>query len=254
MHRMLFTYQMSRPAGDPPMFAVTGQIGARLDAAAARGHALMRTWLDEHPGAGREAMVQYIRSFVPAVPGDDVRVSERAELAEIRATSTPDRERAASWYAEAGFPYVGDDPRPSWWSDRAHALGGARSAVELLRTTLDLAQDVWYPAQRAAHEARPFTEHQKAPDGGWPAWAFTSHPSGHATATYAAAFALAQVDEAHAAQYLEMGRRVAYSRLFQQMHWPHDVVAGAMLGAMAGTAAAAAAAVVEAAAVARVAA
>jgi undecaprenyl-diphosphatase len=59
-------------------------------------------------------------------------------------------------------------------------------------------------------------------------------PSGHATAAFACATVLAALAPRAAPVFVVLAAAIAYSRLYVGVHWPLDVVAGAVLGVATG--------------------
>jgi membrane-associated phospholipid phosphatase len=64
----------------------------------------------------------------------------------------------------------------------------------------------------------------------------SSFPSGHATMSFACATVLAVLEPRAAPAFLALAAAIAYSRLYLGVHWPLDVLAGAVLGSFVGTA------------------
>ena len=60
-----------------------------------------------------------------------------------------------------------------------------------------------------------------------------SFPSAHATSSFAVATAMVRVDPATAAAFL-VAFALAYGRPYLGMHYPSDVLAGAVLGVLLG--------------------
>lgn len=57
-----------------------------------------------------------------------------------------------------------------------------------------------------------------------------SFPSGHATSAFAAAFALPRLAPGAAPLWWVLATAVAYSRVYLGVHYPSDILAGALLG------------------------
>jgi len=64
----------------------------------------------------------------------------------------------------------------------------------------------------------------------------SSFPSGHATMSFACATVLAVLEPRAAPAFFALAAAIAYSRLYLGVHWPLDVLAGAILGCFVGTA------------------
>jgi undecaprenyl-diphosphatase len=80
----------------------------------------------------------------------------------------------------------------------------------------------------ATPRARPHVSHLIAlPRSG-------SFPSGHAATSFACATVLAAAVPRWRFAFLVLAAAVAYSRLYNGVHYPLDVVAGAVLGALVG--------------------
>lgn len=61
-----------------------------------------------------------------------------------------------------------------------------------------------------------------------------SFPSGHTAASFAAVFALKTAGSPLWKPALAAALVIAFSRLYLYVHWPSDVLAGALLGAAVG--------------------
>ena len=83
-------------------------------------------------------------------------------------------------------------------------------------------------------QKRPFQlDTTLSPLGGLPN--DSSYPSGHATASEAAATVLAHFDRAHANEYEQLASDVAAARVYSEVHLPSDVAAGSVLGKRVGS-------------------
>jgi membrane-associated phospholipid phosphatase len=60
----------------------------------------------------------------------------------------------------------------------------------------------------------------------------SSFPSGHATMSFACATVLSTLVPRAAPAFFALAAAIAYSRLYLGVHWPLDVVAGAVLGVL----------------------
>lgn len=83
-----------------------------------------------------------------------------------------------------------------------------------------------------AQRARPFTSHELPVVGARPTSA--SFPSGHAGHAIAAAVVLSYLLPQHAGWFWGLAMAIAFSRVYLAVHYPSDVVAGALLGAGCG--------------------
>jgi membrane-associated phospholipid phosphatase len=122
------------------------------------------------------------------------------------------------------------------WLDFAKQMRGASSgAVQGWLQTALLAADVaataatTYLVKRAYDRPRPFvTDPSIVPLG--PVPHSPSYPSGHASAAFAAARVIAKLDPALSSAAYDLATQIAVSRVYAGVHYPSDVVTGALLG------------------------
>lgn len=86
-----------------------------------------------------------------------------------------------------------------------------------------------YAAKREFARPRPFqADPNIIPIGPVPkSW---SYPSGHTSSAFAAARTIARIEPKLANEAYDLARQVAISRVYAGVHYPSDVVAGALLG------------------------
>ncbi len=95
-------------------------------------------------------------------------------------------------------------------------------ATVLAVAAADLAADV---GKYFVHRHRPF-EHQLGPSE-----RTHSFPSGHAATSFAGATTLALYAPRYRRWFFGLAVLIAFSRLYEGVHYPTDVLAGALLGA-----------------------
>jgi membrane-associated phospholipid phosphatase len=162
-----------------------------------------------------------------------IRDFERVDLAvyaAIARTPTPALDTAMSRLSQAA-----DYSRLSLASAAVLAIAGGRSGrraaamgVASLGVTATVANVVVKPLGRRPRPDRnapdvPLARHVPMPDSG-------SFPSGHSAAAFAFATGVGQVLPAAAVPLRGLATVVAYSRVHTGVHYPADVVAGAILG------------------------
>lgn len=225
----------------------------RLGIAAAAGRSSAHEYLASHPHPSLAEAEKFVFSTIPAVPDEATHTAELAQVNQIIRNPSPAKDAAAEWYAGSGYPSFRPDRGPNWWLDQLGAytdrqiqqlgpVAGKRSAelgAQLLKDALRFGSDIWSSSQKSSHEARPYVYNTKPPAGGWDESAYTSHPSGHATQTFVAAAVMSNLWPERSDEFNAVARRVAFSRLYNDMHFPHDVIIGARIGTMIGSMAAA---------------
>lgn len=122
------------------------------------------------------------------------------------------------------------------WLDFAKQMRGSSSdAVQGWLKTALLAADVAATAgttflvKRVYNRPRPFVvDSSIVPIG--PVPRTSSYPSGHASAAFAAARVISKLDPALADAAYSLATQIAVSRVYAGVHYPSDVVTGALLG------------------------
>ena len=161
---------------------------------------------------------------------DEVERLDVGVYAAIARTPTPAMDRAMSRLSRAA-----DYSRLSLASAAVLALaggrGGRRAAVIGLASvavTASVANLIAKPLGRRRRPDRIAQEVPLARQVDMPV--SSSFPSGHAAAAFAFATGVAHVSPAAAAPLRGLAALVAYSRIHTGVHYPGDVVAGALLG------------------------
>lgn len=170
------------------------------------------------------------RALHPA--GRELVVLDRAVYATIQATPSPNLDRAAAWISRAadhsklwlalaaGLSVLGDRPR---------RVAGA--GLVALGVSSALVNVVAKPAVRRSRPLREDTVRLHVV----PMPRSASYPSGHAASAFAFSTAVGRgLPQADSALRL-VATAVAYSRVHIGVHFPGDVIAGAVIGAGVGT-------------------
>ena len=107
------------------------------------------------------------------------------------------------------------------------ALTWRRPAILLMTVAADLAADLLSDVGKAlVPRHRPF-EHQIGPPS-----ATHSFPSGHAATSFACATVLSHYAPRLRVPLFALATLIAFSRVYNGMHYPTDVLAGALLGVL----------------------
>ena len=160
------------------------------------------------------------RAFAAPLPGEAA-LSEglRALAPEGGALHT-----AAEWVSDGGAALLVGAAVIHLWGKEPET--GRRAALALAATAA-----ATYAGKVAAGRARP-----DAPVSGWAGPTLDdarhSFPSGHAAMAFAAATLLAQEEPAWREEAYALAALVGLSRIVLGRHWPSDVAAGALLGAL----------------------
>ncbi len=107
---------------------------------------------------------------------------------------------------------------PKWKLAATSALGSAALALGVNHL---ISSQIWY-------EKRPYLTHHIAHP--WSNATDASFPSDHASATFAIAFAVLQLDALGGAVFLVFALVISVGRLFIGAHYPGDVGAGFLVG------------------------
>jgi undecaprenyl-diphosphatase len=113
-----------------------------------------------------------------------------------------------------------------WSRRRQERRFGALLATESAALALLLAQ----PISRLVDRARPYIAHPQSAHLLIPRSHDPSFPSDHATGAFALAFGIWLYDRTIGTVMLVLGALLAFSRVYVGIHYPGDVIAGALLG------------------------
>ena len=182
---------------------------------------------------------------LPGLPGPfDRGISPRELLAPPKLDSLAGRadmfavKTAQRFRTEEGIAWaerLARDGHAKVWVDFAKRMRGSQGAVQgwlgtaLLAANMATTAAVTAAAKRTYGRPRPFvTDPSIVPLGPVPKSA--SYPSGHASAAFAAARIIARLEPTLAKEAYSLATQVAVSRVYAGVHYPSDVIAGALLG------------------------
>src|SRR5690242_15165173 len=122
-------------------------------------------------------------------------------------------------------------------------IGWTGALVVLTGVVTFAADSLSFGAKDLADRPRPFVAHPQI----HPLYVVhsSSFPAGHAATAFAGATLLAFLAPRLAPAFVALAALIAWSRVYDGVHYPSDVLAGAVLGALVGVAAAVAARLVE---------
>lgn len=132
-------------------------------------------------------------------------------------------DKSVLWLGIAGAMAIVGGPRT-----RQAALGGV-AAIGIASSTVNIVAKQVFHRHRPDREAFgvPHTRHVSMPIS-------TSFPSGHSASAFAFAEGVAASQPALGAALRVVAAAVAYSRVHTGVHFPGDVIAGALIGMTAG--------------------
>lgn len=200
-----------------------------FDDAVSIGRSESAAWATSHPTGTAAQFDRDVLASVTAPPTGDAERAELAQLHELEARRTA----AGTERAVALARWAGTDT----WRDAIREIGAtqgaaqARRAEQLLAIAGERVSKVTNEAKDAYDRLRPYeldptltTVVSRPPRN-------ASHPSGHSSASYAAALVLASFLPARADEFRRLADEVAFSRLYGGVHFTSDVVVGARIAA-----------------------
>ncbi len=157
-------------------------------------------------------------------------LAAKADMAAVKGAQllrTPERDRWANQLADTGATKV-------WFEFAARHRANVGKvqgwlATALVAATIASNAAVTQVAKQKYDRMRPFqVDPSIKPPVRLPR--DSSYPSGHTSSAFAAARVIATLEPSLAKEAYELARQVAVSRVYAGVHFPTDVVAGAMLG------------------------
>lgn len=222
----------TRPPGRP--LRVPAELALRIDAAVALAARRTASWLRAHPRGDAWEFAQFVSRSVARPPAGAAERQELRLLHVIQRHRRAGATRRAKWFqdnADMRALWVSLLKAPPAHAGRAQAAGAVKlldAALETAGEAVDIAKDRFSRARPYSRDpsVRPALPRDLNPN--------RSYPSGHTSAGFAGAIAVAALIPQRAGLFLQLAKEMAYSRVYGGVHYPSDVVAGAYLGAMAG--------------------
>lgn len=163
----------------------------------------------------------------PPAPGS---VLDRADMAAVKAAQRLRTPAGDAWAVEMGARGA-----TGAWLDMARDYRGEAGPVQgwlgtaLLGATMVSSVAAAHVLKARYERPRPFeADSSITPPFGAPHG--SSYPSGHATTAFAAARVLSALQPDRSREVYGLASQVAASRVYAGVHYPSDVVAGALLG------------------------
>lgn len=211
----------------PPVAPVPGEAPAATDVDTTLVPSLRLPRIPGLPGPDTPGMG--IGDLVgPPAPGS---LAAKADMAAVKGAQLLRTKAGDDWARR-----MNDTGATSIWADFARRHRDTTGQVQgwldtaLLAATMASTAAVTLVAKRRFDRPRPFvadptiTPPIKLPHG------HSSYPSGHASSAFAAARVIAALSPKLATEAYSLATQVAVSRVYAGVHFPSDVVAGALLG------------------------
>lgn len=163
----------------------------------------------------------------PPAPGSRADKADRAFVKAAQALRTPAGDEWALRMATDGTTKL--------WVDLADRMRAKTGVVQgwlgtaLLASTMATTAATTWLAKERYDRLRPFQADPKITPAVPPPHG-KSYPSGHASAAFAAARVISRLEPTLAREAYGLATQVAVSRVYAGVHYPSDVVAGALLG------------------------
>lgn len=223
-----------QPGGVPPvpdrLLEVPAQLGSAIGDAREAGRQLAHAWF-RRSDTDIVDIPRFLQAHMPPVPGKQAEARELKELHRIAAARTPEDTATALFFREHGSFGLWHDGLKQY---AAHA--GSQKAIAAaadLYGAMGANLVATLEAKARNGRDRPFvTDPTLEPVVGRPS--DKSYPSGHASSAYAAATVLGHHWPERADEFLKLAEQTAYSRVYGGVHFPSDVVTGALIGSAAG--------------------
>lgn len=223
----------SNPTSKPTLsLNIPDAIRRGLADAVERGKAVAADWIAAHPAGNDAQFAAHLVQVIGSPPGAAATRRELDQLHSIAAQRTVDHNAQAVWLDAYGLFDVWDPEIASWKAQAGPDQAGRGQA--LLDRARAVTKQVTFDAKDGYGRQRPFlVDPSLRVVDGMKHSTGASYPSGHASNAYVTAGVLRHLAPERQEPVDHVASQVSFSRNYAGVHFPSDVVSGALIGAAA---------------------